>query len=287
MEINKLITFLRDLQEFQFLQYAILAGVMASIACGIIGSYVTVRRITYIAGAIAHCTLGGMGLATYLQKEHSFTFLTPLMGAVFAALLAALVIAYSQERSRARQDTILSAVWSIGMAIGIIFISKTGGYNEDLMSYLFGDILMVSSYDLILISILDVILISAVFLLYNRLLAISFDEEFARISGIPVGLYNTIFLCLVALTVVLLVQVVGILLVVALLTLPAAAAGRITTRLPAMMFVSIILCLLSTIGGLALSYKPNLPAGAIIILVAGFIYLINSIYAYKGLKSSS
>ncbi len=273
--------FLADIKEFQFLQYALFIGIMASVSCGIIGSYVTVRRITYIAGAMAHCTLGGMGMANYFAKEHNIPFISPLSGAFFAALLAAFIIAFTQEKSRARQDTILSAVWSVGMAVGIIFISKTNGYNEDLMSYLFGDILMVSSTDLLLITILDIVLILSVGLFYNKFLAISFDEEFARISGIHVSLYNTIFLCLVAITVVLLVQVVGILLVVALLTLPAAAAGRITKRFAPMIVVSIFLCLVSTIGGLSISYQTDLPAGAIIILVAGFIYLVNSILIKK------
>jgi zinc transport system permease protein len=265
--------FLSDLQQFSFLQYAVITGVLASIACGIIGSYVTVRRTTYIAGAIAHCTLGGMGIAGYLSKEQGLVFLTPLIGAVCAALFAALIIAWMINKSTVRLDTVLSAVWAIGMAIGIIFISKTSGYNEDLMSYLFGDILMVSFNDLILITILDIILLVCVFLFYNRLVAISFDEEFARISGIHVSLYNTLFLCLVALTVVLLVQVVGIILVVALLALPAAAAGQLTSRLPAMMLVATLFCLISTTGGLVISYSPNLPAGATIIIIAGFLYL--------------
>lgn len=273
-----MLQFLSDLHQHSFLQYALLTGIMASIACGIIGSYVTVRRMTYIAGAIAHCTLGGMGLAGYLHKEQGMTFLTPLMGAVAAALLAALVIALMLNRSTMRQDTVLSAVWSIGMAIGIIFISKTGGYNEDLMSYLFGNILMVSARDLLLITILDIVLLVTVILLYNRLLAISFDEEFARISGIRVDLYNTIFLCLVALTVVLLVQVVGIILVVALLALPAAAAGQLTGRLPAMMLVATLFSLTSTTGGLVVSYLPDLPAGATIIMIAGFLYFASAVY---------
>ncbi|MCL7489086.1 MAG: metal ABC transporter permease [Desulfobulbaceae bacterium] len=267
--------FLSDLQQFRFLQYAVMTGVLASIACGIIGSYVTVRRTTYIAGAIAHCTLGGMGIAGYLSKEQGLVFLTPLIGAVCAALLAALIIAWMINRSSARLDTVLSAVWAIGMAVGIIFISKTSGYNEDLMSYLFGDILMVSFNDLVLISLLDLFLLISVFLFYNRLVAISFDEEFARISGIRVDLYNTLFLCLVALTVVLLVQVVGIILVVALLALPAATAGQLTTRLPAMMLAATLLCFISTTGGLVISYTPNLPAGATIIIIAGLLYLLS------------
>lgn len=268
-----MLQFLTDLQQFQFLQYALLTGMMASIACGIVGSYVTVRRMTYIAGAIAHCTLGGMGVAGYFSKEQGLTFLTPLMGATAAALLAALIIAYMLNRSSMRLDTVLSAVWAIGMAVGIIFISKTGGYNEDLMSYLFGDILMVSDRDLFLITVLDLILVVVVIISYNQMLVISFDEEFARISGIPVNLCNTIFLCLIALTVVLLVQVVGIILVVALLSLPAAAAGKLTFRLPAMIVLAVLLSLASTAGGLVISYAPNLPAGATIVIVAALLYL--------------
>lgn len=265
--------FLIDLQRFEFLQYALLTGILASVACGIIGSYVTVRRMTYIAGAIAHCTLGGMGIAGYLSKEQGLVFLTPMTGAVCAALAAALIIAWMVGRSTARLDTILSAVWAIGMAIGIIFISRTSGYNEDLMSYLFGDILMVSRRDLVLIGILDIVLLAALFFFFNRLVAISFDEEYARINGIRVNFYNTLFLCLVALTVVLLVQIVGIILVVALLALPAATAGQISKRLPAMIVLAILFCLISTTGGLAASYSPNLPAGATIILLAGLLYL--------------
>jgi len=277
-----MLQFLSDLHRFPFLQYALLTGVLASIACGIIGSYVTVRRTTYIAGAIAHCTLGGMGIAGYLSKEMGLPFCTPLAGAVCAALAAALVIAWMINRSTARLDTILSAVWAIGMAVGIIFISKTSGYNEDLMSYLFGDILMVSFNDLVLLSLLDLILLCGVFLFYNKLLVISFDEEFARISGIRVNLYDTLFLCLVALTVVLLVQVVGIILVVALLALPAATAGQMTTRLPTMMLLATLLSLFSTTGGLVASYSPNLPAGATIIIFAGILYIGGSLIGRMG-----
>jgi len=256
---------------------ALVASLLASVACGIVGTYVTVRRITYIAGAIAHCTLGGMGAAKYLQTEMGLLFITPLMGAVFAALLAALLISYLQAKSDMRQDTILSAVWAIGMAVGILFISRTSGYNEDLMSYLFGDILMVSSKDLFLIGLLDLFLILSTLLFQRQLNAIAFDEEFARLAGLPVDLYNTLFLCTVALTVVLLVQLVGIILVVALLALPAATAGRLTNRLSTMIMMATLLCALSTLGGLSLSYSPNLPAGATIILTAATIYLATDI----------
>ena len=265
--------FLRDLQTYSFLQYALLAGLLTSISCGIIGSYVTVRRITYIAGAIAHCTLGGMGAARFLQKEYGFD-VTPLQGAVVAALLAACIIAMVKYYGSQREDTVLSAIYSIGMAIGIFFISRTGGYNEDLMSYLFGDILMVSQKDLLLIGALDLIVVSVVFIFYNKLISVCFDEEFARISGIRVELFELLLLLLIALTVVLLVQVVGIVMVVAMLTLPCAAAGLLVKRLWHMMVVSILLCLFCTTGGLAISYQPDFPAGATIILMAGLVYFV-------------
>jgi zinc transport system permease protein len=263
--------FLRDLQTYSFLQYALLAGLLTSISCGIIGSYVTVRRITYIAGAIAHCTLGGMGAARFLQKEYGFA-VTPLQGAVVAALLAACIIALVKYYGSQREDTVLSAIYSIGMAIGIFFISRTGGYNEDLMSYLFGDILMVSRQDLLLIGTLDLIVVSVVFIFYNKLISVCFDEEFARISGIRVELFELLLLLMIALTVVLLVQVVGIVMVVAMLTLPCAAAGLLVKRLWHMMVLSILLCLFCTTGGLAISYQPDFPAGATIILLAGMVY---------------
>lgn len=272
-----MLEFLSDLQQFPFLQLAMATAILAAVACGIVGTYVTVRRITYIAGAIAHCTLGGMGAARYLQTEMGLNFFSPLAGAVFAALLAALIISYLQARTDMRQDTILSAVWSIGMAVGLLFISKTSGYNEDLMSYLFGDILMVSPNDLMLIGLLDLVLIAATVLFHRQLSAIAFDEEFTRLAGIPVDLYNTLFLCTVALTVVLLVRIVGIILVVALLALPAATAGRLTNRLPTMIMMAVLLCALSTLGGLGLSYAPDLPAGATIILTAATIYLVTDI----------
>jgi len=276
-----MLAFLNDLAQFSFLRMALLAAVLASVACGIVGSYVTVRRSTYIAGAIAHCTLGGMGLARYLQVEQGIMWATPLTGAVLAALLAGLLISFLQNRPGMRLDTVLSAIWATGMAIGILFISRTSGYNEDLMSYLFGDILMVTRADLILIALLDLFLVAAALLFGRELDAIAFDEEFARLSGLPVMLYDTIFLLVVALTVVLLVQLVGIILVVALLALPAAAAARITARLPAMIGASVTLCLLAAVSGLAISYPLDLPAGAMIILVAGAIYLACSFISIR------
>jgi len=279
--MNELI---RDFLTLPFLQYAFLAALLASFACGIVGSFVTVNRITYMAGAIAHSVLGGMGIARYLQREQGILWMTPLVGAVLAALAAAVVISFVREVAREREDTVLSAVWSVGMATGILFISMTRGYSEDLMSYLFGDILMVTPGDLILMVLLDLVLAGVTFLAYTRLVAFSFDDEFALLRGVHVPLYNLLLLCMTALTVVLLVQVVGIVMVIALLTLPAGVASHFTRRLSAMILVAMIVSGLCTSGGLALSYVADTPSGATIILLTGMVY--GSVLAGRGIAST-
>jgi zinc transport system permease protein len=265
--------FFRHAAHYTFLQYALITGVLSSVACGIVGSYVTVRRITYIAGAIAHSILGGIGAARYLQRNLGWEFLTPMHGAVFAALVSAITIGMVSLYGREREDTVLSAVWAIGMAVGIVFITRTAGYNEDLMSYLFGNILMVKRIDMLLIVGLDLLVVAVSFLFYHQLEAICFDEEFARLRGVSVEIYYVLLLCLTALTVVTLVQVVGIVMVIALLSLPAATAAFLTRQLWQTIVLATALNLLFMVGGLALSYKPNLPAGATIIILAGAVYL--------------
>ncbi len=256
------------------LQNALLAGVIASVACGVVGSYVVARRITYIAGGIAHCVLGGMGIARYLKIVYGFQSLQPLHGAVVAALAAAVIIGWVSLRAKQREDTAISALWAIGMAVGVLFISKTPGYNEDLMSYLFGNILLVSRENLILIIALDVLVVGVGLLFYNKFLAVCFDEEFARLRGVAVEFYYLLLLCLTALTVVVLVTVVGLIMVIALLTLPVAVAGHFVGRLWHVMVLSTILSALLTTAGLALSYGPDLPPGATTIALAGGLYLI-------------
>jgi zinc transport system permease protein len=266
--------FIRAVGEHAFLQHALLAGVLASIACGVVGSYVVVRRITAIAGGIAHCVLGGLGVARYLQVVHDWLWCKPVYGAVVAALAAAIVIGLVSLRAREREDTAIAALWAIGMAVGILFISRTPGYNEDLMSYLFGNILLVTANDLWLMLLLDLIVIGVAVALYAQLQAVCFDEEFARLRGLKVELYYLLLLCLTALTVVLLVSVVGIVMVIALLTIPVAIAGHVVHTLRQMMVLAALLSVAFTTTGLALSYGPDLPAGATTIVLAGVVYLV-------------
>jgi zinc transport system permease protein len=266
--------FIQALGEHVFLQRALLAGLMISLACGMVGTYVVSRRITYIAASVAHCVLGGMGAARYLQTVHGWQWLTPLHGALAAAVTAAVIIGLISLKAREREDTVIGALWAIGMAAGVLFISRTPGYNEDLMSYLFGNILVISSLDLWLIALLDLVVAVITLLFYRQLQAVCFDEEFSRLRGLRVEFHYLLLLCLTALTVVLLVTVVGIVMVIALLTLPAAIAGYFSRSLWQMMLLATAVCAIITSSGLALSYGPNLPAGATIILLAGAAYLL-------------
>ncbi len=266
--------FIADVANYRFLQFALLAGLLVSIACGVVGTYVVVRRITYIAGSIAHCVLGGLGAAKYLQVTQGWTWLSPLYGATAAALLAAIIIGLVTLKAKQREDTVIGALWAIGMAVGVLFIARTPGYQEDVMSYLFGDILLVQRSDLWLIAGLDVVVVLLGLMFYHKFLAVCFDEEFARLRGVRVEFYYLLLLCLTALTVVLLVKVVGIVMVIALLTLPVAVAGYFSRTMWQMMLWAAVLSVIFTTAGLALSYKPNLPAGATIIALAGTVYLL-------------
>ena len=269
--------FLQALWRYPFLQYAVATGLLASVACGVVGSYVVVRRITYVAGGISHCVLGGMGAAMYLNKVHGWTWLHPLHGATIVALAAAMVIGVVGLRYKQREDTVISAIWAVGMAAGVLFIAKTPGYASDLMSYLFGNILMVTPADLRLIVALDAVVLAAALVFHKQFQAVCFDEEFARVRGLRVEFYYLLLLCLTALTTVLLVTVVGIVMVIAMLTLPVAVAGRFARRLWHMMILSVLLSAVLTTAGLAVSYAPNLPAGATIIALSGAAYLASAI----------
>lgn len=266
--------FWNDLVRSPLLQFALLAGVLASVACGIVGSYVVVRRITYIAGGIAHTVLGGIGAAYYLHYQRGWEFLHPLHGAFIAAILAAVIIGVVSLRGRQREDTVIGVLWAIGMAVGVLFIFRTEGYQADLMSYLFGNIVMVAKGDLWLLSALDAVIIGIGLLFYNQLQAVCFDEEFARLRGVKVEFFYILLLCLAAVTVVTLISVVGIVMVIALLTLPVAIAGCFCRTLWQMMLAAALLSMTFTTTGLAVSYAPEWPTGAVTILLAGGAYLV-------------
>lgn len=259
--------FFSALLAHQFLQHALMAGLLASIGCGIIGSFVVVRRISFLAGGIAHAVLAGMGIVYFFGGQ-------PLYGALPAAIISALIIALINRRYKQYEDTLVAALWSLGIAIGIVFISRTPGYSVDLLGYLFGNILLVTESDLILMAVLDIVIFVFTALYYKQLLAICFDEEFARVRGVRVELLHVMLLIMVALTVVLLVKVVGLILMMALLTLPAAAAMQFSRSLLKIMTLAVVFGGLICSAGLWLSYTPDMPAGATMVITASLFYVL-------------
>ncbi len=262
--------FFDALLQHDFLQFALLAGLLASVGCGLIGPYVVVKRIGYMAGGIAHSVLGGMGLAYYLGYP-------PINGALGAAVVAALIIGWVSLRWQQHEDMAIGALWACGMAAGILLLAQTPGYTVDLLGYLFGNILLVSVQELWFMFALDVVLGGLIAVFYRQFLAVCFDEEFARLRGVKVTFFYLLLLVMVALTVVFLLQVVGLILVIALLSLPAAVAGQWVRSLAAMMAVATGIGVVVTIGGLALSYQPDLPSGAVIVLLSGALFLVSSL----------
>ncbi len=259
--------------DLPFFRYALLTGIFASVPFGVIGTFVVVRRISYIAGAIAHCVLGGIGLGLYLEKGMGVSWFGPIQGAVLAALLAACILALVSRHAKQREDSVIGALWAVGMAVGLLFIAKTPGY-VDPMSYLFGNILLVGKDDLFFVLGLDAVVLGSVWVFYNKFLALCFDEEFARLRGVNTGWFYLFLLCLTALTIVLLVRVVGIVMVIALLTLPAAVAGNFSRNVFQMMLLAVIFCVFFVVTGLALSFSLDLPSGPVIIMIAAVVYLL-------------
>ncbi|MFG6093719.1 metal ABC transporter permease [Leptothoe sp. ISB3NOV94-8A] len=265
--------------QFDFMRHALLAGVLVSIACGIIGTFVVVNRIVFISGGIAHAAYGGIGLAYFFGVN-------PVLGAIAFALTAALGMGWVERKTQQRADTIIGVMWAIGMAVGIIAIDLTQGYKADLMSYLFGSILTVPRQELIIMLILNLMIGAMVFLFYKELLAISFDPVFAITRNIPVDALYLTLVAAIALTVVMVMQVVGLIMVIALLTIPAAIAGQFVQDIKQMMFLASLLGMAFTTTGLWLSYFFNLTSGATIILVAGAAYLL-SLLLKQGIRGQS
>ncbi|HEY2810657.1 MAG TPA: metal ABC transporter permease [Rhabdochlamydiaceae bacterium] len=268
-------TFFEALLQNPFLLLAILAGAAASLASGIIGSFVVVKRIVSISGSIAHSVLGGMGLCVYLKRTFELDWLLPLHGALAAGLLSSLLIGWIHLKYKEREDTIIALIWATGMSLGVIFLALTPGYNVELLNFLFGNILWVSKSDIALLIGLDLLILGIVALCYRRFLAICFDEEQALLQGLRVQCLYFLLLCLVALSVVLLIQVVGAILVIAMLAIPAAIASLFTFRLATMMLIATALGIAFTFFGVYVSYECNWPPGATISLVAAAAYALS------------
>lgn len=255
-----------------FLRNALYAGILSSILFGVVGAVVTVKRIAGLAGSISHAVLGGIGLALFLSVHNIVPGIQPLTGALVFAIVSALIIGFVSLKAQQRVDTAINAIWAIGMSLGILFLAKTPGYT-DLMSYLFGNILFISTENLILLAILDAVILLLAYRFYPQLEASAFDEEFAKVRGVPTeGLFLAI-LTLTAVAVVLLQTFVGLVMVIAMLTLPAGTASYLARNLASLMGWGVVFSFLFSLGGLALSWSYDLPTGAVVVVLAGTVYV--------------
>ncbi|MGI6422906.1 MAG: metal ABC transporter permease [Syntrophomonadaceae bacterium] len=259
------------LLSYNFLQNAFFSAILASIACGIIGTIIVEKKLIMMSGGIAHTAFGGIGLGYYLGIE-------PLIGAMGFAIFSALGISQLQNRTRISPEVVLGMFWALGMALGILFIAVTPGYPPDITSYLFGDILTVSRVDLLITLIMDLIIVAAIGCFFNAFKTYLFDEEFAQVIGLPVSRLENLTYVLIALTVVVLIRVVGIMLIIALLTAPPSIARQYTNSFLNTILLSILLGIIFCSAGLWVSYLLDIPSGAAIIIIAVSSYFLISMF---------
>jgi zinc transport system permease protein len=281
--------FFRDMGTNPFLLTGLVAGVLASVACGVVGPYVVTRRLVFLAGALAHIAIGGVGAAIFLAWAFPATFgrLTALAGGTAVAVLSAPILAVLHHRMRERLDTVVGALWASGMAIGILLIKLTPGYHTELMSYLFGNLVYVRWTEVALLGALAAAVVVTTLVFQRRFLALCLDAEQATLRGISVPVTDTVLLVLMALTVICLTQVVGLILVIALISLPAATAGRLVSRMASMIWVAVGLCaLLVTVPRVAV-YGTAVSPEAAIVLAAVAVYLVVAALARIGVVGAA
>lgn len=257
-----------DVFQYEFMRNALAAGLLTSVICGVIGTLVVVNRIVFLSGGIAHAAYGGIGIAFFFGLPF-------LAGTLGFTLTAALGMAAVTLKARHRSDTIIGVLWAVGMALGVILMDLTPGYHPDMMSYLFGSILTVPTGDLWMMSVVAIANIGVAGYYYNEYLALSYDEQFARIRGVRVNRLYFLLIGLLAVSIVMIIQVVGLILVIALLTIPPFIAEKYVLSMARMMMLSSILSIIFTVAGLYLAFRFNLTSGATIILVAGAGFLFS------------
>jgi len=267
--------FLRAAGQFPFLRQVILASIFLSIVSGLLGTFIVTKRATYFTGAVAHAVLGGIGLSRLISYSFNLGWLDPLRGAIVFSILFSLLLGLLTIRGREREDTVVTAMWSVGMACGVIFMFNTPSSSGDLLGYLFGNVLLLSKRDIYLIAAFCGIVLSLILLFYRQFVAICFDEEFARARGVRVGFYYTFLLCMFAAGTVLVSVVAGLLMTVALLSIPSATANLLVKSLPKMMSLSSLLTFVFIIAGLFVSFQIDLPSGPTIVIISVLFYLLS------------
>ena len=254
-----------EVLQYSFVQNALMASVLVSVLCGIIGTYIVARRLVFIGGGIAHSSLGGVGLGAYCG-------FSPILGAMLFALGSAIAIKGLSHRREVREDSAIALLWTIGMSIGILFSYLSPGFMPELQSYLFGSILTVTTSDLWSLLILTLLVAVVFTVFYHPILSVAFDNEYARSQRLPVDTIEYVLVTLVALSIVCSLRLVGIVMVIALLSIPQMTANLFTSKFKLMVFLSAALCLTGCLGGLSLSYFLNVPSGASIIFVSVLVY---------------
>ncbi len=258
---------LAHLLAFDFIRHALFAGLLASVLCGVVGTFVVVKRLVFISGGVSHAAFGGLGICHYFGVDYRW-------GAGAVAIASALSLAGAGHGRGRSQDATIGVLWAVGMAVGIVFLHLTPGYAPDLQTYLFGNILTVTAADVRLTFALVVVVVALLALFWKELVAVAFDEAFAAVQGVPVKLVLSALMVAVALTVVFLMQLVGALLVIALLTIPPALALRLVNGFLAVMVTATVAGAAMTVGGLAVSYAFDLPSGPAIVLLGAALLLL-------------
>ena len=254
-----------ELFNYTFFQHALLGSLFASIACGIIGTYIVTRRLVFISGGITHASFGGIGIGLY-------TGISPILGAAIFSVLSAFGVEWLSKRKDMREDSAIAVFWTFGMAIGIIFSFLAPGFTPDLSAFLFGNILTITLTDIWMLVILSLILIGFFYFFLTPIIYIAFDREYARSQRIPVRLFEYILMMFIALTIVACLRMIGIVLVISLLTLPQMTANLFTHSFKKIIFMSIGIGFISCSGGLLLSYQLQVPSGASIIFFSILVY---------------
>ena len=270
-----------ELLSYDFIRHAVLVGLLASVLCGIVGTFVVVKRLVFLAGGVAHAAFGGLGVFYFLGAD-------PRIGAVATAVLAAVALANPgaagatpAARNRSR-DALIGILWAVGMAVGVVFVARVPGYAPNLMAYLFGDILTVSALDVALTSGVTVLVALFFVLYFKESVAVAFDEEYAAVQGVPVRRVRIVLMVIIALTVVFLLQLVGLVLVIALLSIPPVIALRLAKSFPGVVAWAIGIGAVMTQGGLALSYLYDLPSGPAIVLLGTALLLVVDLVGRAG-----
>lgn len=256
-----------DLLQYTFFQHALIGSLLASIACGLVGTYIVTRRLVFISGGLTHSSFGGIGLGLYAG-------ISPILAAAIFSVLSAFGVEWLSKRKDMREDSAIAVFWTLGMALGIMFTFLSPGFAPDLSAYLFGNILTITMGDIALLGGLAALLILFFVLYIHPIIYIAFDREFARSQGIPVQLFEYVLMMFIALTIVACLRMVGIVLVISLLTIPQMTANLFSHRFQRIIWLSIGIGYLSCLGGLMISFYLNVPSGASIIFFSIIIYAI-------------